>query len=199
LNNNDERQRRRERRKRRRLVAISGFLLLSLGMAWFFESQATTTVIVTRHAEQAVPAGINPQLSREGKRRSFALARVLGTVDVVSGIDVILIADTKRSGETVGPLAMRSDAPVITVDDPEDTEALVKKIIYDYKGKVVLVVIDPQLIQPLIADMQGSKKLPEIKPDEYDNLYIVSIPWFGKVKTLRLKYGRPYLAKPPEA
>ena len=29
--------------------------------------------------------------------------------------------------------------------------------------------------------------------NEFDNLYIVSIPWYGKVKTLRLRYGAPYL------
>ena len=28
---------------------------------------------------------------------------------------------------------------------------------------------------------------------EYDNLYIVSIPWFGKVKTLWLKFGDRYI------
>ena len=197
--NENERQRRRERRKRRRLVAITGFLLLSLGMAWFFESQATTTVLVTRYADEAKLAGSNPGLSPEGRKRSYALARVLGAVDVVSGVDAIFIPANKRYRETTGPLAMRNDAPVISIEDPEDIKTLVRTILVDYKGKIVLVVTRPELMQPLIAEMQGSKKLPEINPAEYDNLYIVSIPWFGKVKTLRVKYGRPYLAKPPEA
>ena len=48
-------------------------------------------------------------------------------------------------------------------------------------------------IPKLIQELHGSKKLPPIEPNEYDNLYIVSIPWFGKVKTLRLKFGRPYV------
>ena len=33
------------------------------------------------------------------------------------------------------------------------------------------------------------RNVPEMAPDEYDNVYIVSIPWFGKVKTLRVRYG----------
>ena len=41
--------------------------------------------------------------------------------------------------------------------------------------------------------------MPSIAEDEYDNLYIVTIPWFGKVKTLRLKYGAPYVASPEGA
>jgi hypothetical protein len=35
--------------------------------------------------------------------------------------------------------------------------------------------------------------------NEFDNLYIVSIPWFGKVKTLRLRYGAPYQPAQPAA
>ena len=32
---------------------MAGFLFLAIGMAWFFESQATTTVIFIRHADRA--------------------------------------------------------------------------------------------------------------------------------------------------
>jgi hypothetical protein len=41
--------------------------------------------------------------------------------------------------------------------------------------------------------MGASKRVPEIAEDEYDNIYIVSIPWFGKTKTIRLRYGEPYI------
>jgi len=34
--------------------------------------------------------------------------------------------------------------------------------------------------------------VPKIEENEYDNIYIVSIPWFGKTKTIRLRYGEPY-------
>jgi hypothetical protein len=38
--------------------------------------------------------------------------------------------------------------------------------------------------------------VPPMVDGEYDNIYIVSIPWYGKVKTLRLHYGaRPESAK----
>lgn len=63
----------------------------------------------------------------------------------------------------------------------------------DYKGKIVLVVTDREALPLLIRELQGSKKVPPIADSEHDNLYIVSIPWYGKVKTLRLRYGMPYL------
>ena len=36
--------------------------------------------------------------------------------------------------------------------------------------------------------------MPEIARSEFDNIYIVSIPWFGKTKTIRFRYGEPYVA-----
>ena len=44
----------------------------------------------------------------------------------------------------------------------------------------------------LIADLGASKNVPPIEEFEYDNIYLVSIPWFGKTKTIRLRFGEPY-------
>ena len=48
-------------------------------------------------------------------------------------------------------------------------------------------------VPAMIAGMGASKKVPVIDEGEYDNIYIVSIPWFGKTKTIRLRYGAPYV------
>ena len=77
--------------------------------------------------------------------------------------------------------------------DVSNVEQAVVDIVERHKGKIVLIVGHSNTIAPMIAELGGSKKVPEIAEDEYDNLYIVTIPWFGKVKTLRLKYGAPYL------
>jgi len=189
---------RKKRRRQRRFVAISGFLLFTIGMAWFFELQATTTVILVRYADQSNNFALSSGLSDAGQRRSQELARVLGDVDVVAGIDAIFVAPLERARKTGLPLAMLNDAPVYSIDDPSNEEALVLRILTEFKGKIVLIITEPEFIAPVIEEMHGSKKLPEIQDAEFDNLYIVSIPWFGKVKTLRLRYGMPFIA-PPEA
>ncbi|MEJ2139834.1 MAG: hypothetical protein P8Y61_10370 [Gammaproteobacteria bacterium] len=186
---------RRKRRRQRRVVTVLGFLVISTGLAWFFESQATTTVIVARYADRASTVGNDPALSAAGERRARELARVLGDVDVVAGVDAIFVAPTKSSIETSVPLARLNDAPVHTIKDPDDVESLVLRILDEYKGKIVLVITEARDIQPLIAEMHGSKKLPDIEEAEYDNIYIVSIPWFGKVKTLRIRYGLAYASQ----
>ena len=66
------------------------------------------------------------------------------------------------------------------------------EIVKEHKGKIVLVVGHSNTVPALIYNMGASKKVPEINENEYDNMYLVSIPWFGKTKTIRLRYGEPY-------
>lgn len=181
----DPRQR---RKRRRRAGAISAFMVFALGLAFFFESQATTTVIFVRHADAPLVLDQNVGLSPSGALRAEELARVLGDVDVVQGVDAIFSSPLRVNQETVAPLARRLNLPVQEYD-PQNSRSLRKRILRKYKGKVVLVVAEPELIPTVIARLQGSKKLPPMADGEYDNLYIVSIPWYGKVKTLRLHYG----------
>ena len=123
---------------------------------------------------------------------------MLADVDVVLGPDAILTGGGRAARETAEPLARRLNLPVLDVDT-SGLNRLAKRIVKDYKGKIVVVVADPDEIPILITRFQGSKKVPELAADEYDNLYIVSIPWYGKVKTLRLRYGARYLPPPATA
>lgn len=186
-------QRRRRRRRRRRQAAVFAFMLVALALAWFFENQATTTVIFVRHADQATDQGANPGLSPVGQARAEELARVLGEADVVAGVDALFATQYRHTQETADPLARRLRLPVQIVD-VADVKGLLRRILKQYKGKVVLVITHPHTLPVLIRELHGSKKVPPLAEAEYDNLYIVSIPWYGKVKTLRLKYGAPFVA-----
>jgi broad specificity phosphatase PhoE len=179
---------RRRRRRKRRAGAVAAFMVLALGIAFFFESQATTTVIIVRHADVAPGLGDDLGLSPVGAIRAEELSRVLADVDVIQGPDAILVGSGRASRETAEPLARRLNLPVLEVDTSSLTR-LAKRIIKDYKGKIVLVVTRPADIPVLIPRFQGSKKVPELADGESDNLYVVSVPWYGKVKTLRLRYG----------
>lgn len=180
---------RRRRRRTRRAAAVSLFLLVALSLAWFFESQATTTVIFVRYAEPG--PGPDPGLSAAGQRRAQELVRILADVDVVASVDGIFATRTRRTQETAEPIATRLGLPVQVVDSDE-VDALVERILDEFKGRIVLVVTNEVALPQLIRRMKGSKRVPAMAPTEHDNLYIVSIPWYGKVKTLRLRYGEPF-------
>lgn len=185
---------RKRRRRRRRAQLIVIYALIAVGLAWFFESQATTTVVFVRHAEKAVVPADDPGLSEAGQRRAAELARQLVDADVVPGVGVDAIYSTpfRRTVETARPVADALDLQVMTYD-AADTEAFLETVVREYKGKIILVVGHSNTLPAMIGNMGASKNVPPIADDEYDNIYLVSIPWFGKTKTIRLRYGEPYI------
>ena len=183
---------RRKRRHRRRAQIIVIYTALAIGLAWFLESQATTTVIFVRHAEkESIPAD-DPGLSLAGQQRVAELTRQLVDADVVAGVDAVYSTPFRRTEETVRPIADALGLPVNSYD-AADTEAIMEHIVREHKGKIILVAGHSNTVPALIGNMGASKKVPEIAENEYDNIYIVSIPWFGKTKTIRLRYGEPYI------
>lgn len=90
------------------------------------------------------------------------------------------------------PVAEALNLPIIPYD-AMNTETIIDDIVKAHKGKIILVVGHSNTIPELIANMGASKVVPPIDEDEYDNIYIVTIPWFGKTKTIRLRYGAPYV------
>ena len=182
---------RRRRRRRRRFQIIVIYTAIAVGLAWFFESQATTTVLFVRHAEKAESPADDPGLSEAGQRRAAELARQLVSADVVAGIDAIYATPFRRSKETAKPVADALKLPLRSYD-LADTEAFLEELVREHKGKIVLVIGHSNTVPQMIGNMGASKKVPPIAADEYDNIYIVSIPWFGKTKTIRLRYGEPY-------
>ena len=187
---------RRRKRVRRRIQIMVIYTAIAVGLAWFFESQATTTMIFVRHAEKALMPIDDPGLSAEGKLRAAELARQLVDADVVAGIDAIYSTDTRRTIETAQPTADALELEIQTYENQEDDEPVVDAMVNAHKGKIILVVGHSNTLPTMIAALGASKKVPPIAEFEYDNIYVISIPWFGKTKTIRLRYGDPYTGEP---
>jgi broad specificity phosphatase PhoE len=177
------------RRRRRALFSILGYIVVAIGLSWFFESQATTTILFVRHAETDPLGGTeDPGLSATGFARSEALADFIQDIDVIAGVDAIYASEFKRTQQTAAAVARRLGVEV-AIADPYDVEGFTASVLREHKGDIVLVVSHSDVIAPLIAELHGSKNVPEMAHDDHDEFYIVTIPWFGKVKTLRLHYG----------
>ncbi len=186
-----DQDRRRTRRRRRNQIIVL-YTAIAIGLAWFFESQATTTIIFFRHAEQTSHDEADPPLSEAGQRRVAELTRQLVDADVVAGIDAIYSTPYIRSLETARPLADRLDLPINTYS-ADDTEEILDTILKKHKGKIILVIGHSNTLPVLIANLGASKKVPVIAQNEFDNIYVISIPWFGKTKTIRLRIGEPFV------
>jgi 2,3-bisphosphoglycerate-dependent phosphoglycerate mutase len=180
----------RRRRRRRRAASVVLFSITTLGLAWFFESQATTTILFVRHADTdaAMGSGRDPPLNARGRARAELLADFLEDVDVIAGVDAIYASEFRRTQETAAPLASRLGIQV-AIADPYDVIGFMRSVLRRHKGDIVLVVSHSDTIAPLVEELHGSKNLPDFGPDDFDDLYVVTIPNFGKVKTLRLPYA----------
>jgi broad specificity phosphatase PhoE len=191
MSNDQVNKQKHKKRRHRRIQIIVAYIAVAIGLAWFFESQATTTVIFIRHAEKDLTQLDNPGLSDQGRVRVAELTRQLIDADVVAGIDAIYSTSYRRNTETVQPLAKILNLE-INYYNPTENEEVLENILDNHKGKIILVVAHSNTVPILIADLGASKNVPPIAEYEYDNIYIVSIPWFGKTKTIRLRYGMPY-------
>jgi broad specificity phosphatase PhoE len=181
----------RRRRRRLRLIPIVGYSIVALGLAYFFQLQATTTIIFVRHADTDVAmAEDDPSLNARGRQRAEWLAEFLADVDVVASVDAIYASNTRRTQETAAPIAARLNLPV-NIEDHYNVPRFMHRVLRDRKGEITLIISHADTIAPLIDELHGSKRLPPFGPDYFDELYIVTIPWYGKVKTLRFHYGEP--------
>jgi broad specificity phosphatase PhoE len=191
----------RRRRRRLRLIPIIGYTVVALGLAYTLGEQPSTTVVFVRHADtDAAMAGPNddPPLNARGRQRAELLADFLENIDVVGGVNAIYASDKRRTQETAAPLAKRFNIAV-KIDDHLDTDGFMSRVQREHGGDIVLVVSHSNTIQPLIDELHGSKNLKPFGSDEYDRVYIVTIPRpLGKVKTLELRYPEPPVEAPAE-
>jgi broad specificity phosphatase PhoE len=191
----------RRRRRRLRLIPIIGYTIVALGFAYFFTLRPSTTVILVRHADtdQAMggPEG-DPPLNARGRARAELLADFLEHIDVVSGPNAIYASDKRRTQETAAPLAKRLGLTV-EIADHLDPKSFIARILDDHYGEIVVIVSHSNTILPLIDELHGNatERSQPFAPDEFNRVYIVNYPWYGKVKTLELRYPEPPAAEPP--
>ena len=67
-----------------------------------------------------------------------------------------------------------------------------RRIMRDHSGKITLIVTRRR--RDRAADRRAARQQapdPRSAPTDFGELYIVTIPYYGKVKTLRFHYGDP--------
>ncbi|HKT71719.1 MAG TPA: phosphoglycerate mutase family protein [Steroidobacteraceae bacterium] len=166
------------------IISTAALVLAVLLVAYL--SATTTVVILTRHAERDTAVIQDPPLSPEGEQRAQRLAQMFGSGQGVGRIDAIYVSDTRRTQQTAEPLAERLGKKPIVLS-AADIKGTVARVMREHGGGVSLIIghsnTVPQLIEAL-ADI----RIAPIADDEYDTLYVVAIPTFGKPSVLRLEY-----------
>jgi phosphohistidine phosphatase SixA len=149
-------------------------------------------VFVLRHADRTEADDLKHP---EGTERAELLGRMLAD----SGISVAFRSQYVRAEKTLARLKeqLGNALKVRTISflDTEDAEAYGRRVADAVKAlpatAVVAVVGHSDTVEPTIRSL-GSGSIPEIKPHEFDKLFVLFIDPPGpgaKISTLRLRYG----------
>ena len=161
------------------------FVLLAAAFV-SYRSATTTTIVLVRHAEKVMGTIEDPPLAAEGVRRAERLARMFGEVKAANGVDAVYVSDTKRSQQTAAPLASRLGVNP-TVYPAADVEGTARKVLREHRGGRALIVGHSNTLPALVQKLSG-QSVPEIPEEEYDDVYVVTVPSVGRSSVLRLKY-----------
>jgi broad specificity phosphatase PhoE len=172
------------------LTALAVFMAFSLMVfaAWVWGTAGSTTVIVIRHAETESGVGMaDPPLSPAGEARAALLARMFGDAKAVGHVDAIYASPALRDRLTAAPLAerLRLTAAVAPADDPR---GLARRALREHAGGRVLIVGHSDTVPKIVAALSHNPRIPQIGDQEYDTMYVVTVPRIGHANLLRLNY-----------
>lgn len=162
------------------------FLVFLAGVAWYWGTANSTTVVVIRHAEQSEAAGDAP-LSAAGQTRAASLEKMFGAAGAPGHLDAIYVSPTLRNRMTAAPLAARLGLTPI-VDEPADASALARRVLHEHAGGRTLVIGHRDTVDEIVEALSGVHQLPPIGADEYGVMYVVTVPKIGHANVLRMAY-----------
>jgi broad specificity phosphatase PhoE len=172
---------------------------LAAGAVAYSQRQPPTTILLVRHAErqdappapgECPPPGLGIQnstgtsITEAGRERASQLAHVVGE----AGVSAIYVSEVCRSQWTAKPLADRANVPVVQLN-AADVQGLVSHIRANQRGRTVLVSSHTDRIPQIISAL-GAPPAAAVADTDYDNLWVVTVPRFGRPRLMLLKYGR---------
>ena len=169
------------------LLAMAGVFMLAMAFA-YWNSATTTTIVLVRHAEKQLGAISDAPLSPEGEVRASRLAQMLGGSEEFGRIRKIYVTDTRRTQQTAAGLAQRLGLKPEIVDAKTDSAELARRAVRENRGHRALIVGHSNTVPEIVAELAHLNDVPPMGDDEFDTLYVVTVPTIGKASVLRLKY-----------
>jgi len=169
------------------LLAWGGILMLA-GAVIYWNSATTTTIVLVRHAEKQVGAINDAPLTPEGELRAARLAQMFGDAETFGRIGNIYVSDTRRSQQTAAGLAQRLTLTPVVVDAKSSAEDLARRVLKENRGGRALIVGHSNTVPQLVAALAGAENVPAIGEEEFDTVYVVTVPTIGHASVLRMKY-----------
>src|SRR5688572_4587708 len=170
-----------------RLLAWGGSLMMA-GAIIYWNSATTTTIVLVRHADKQVGAIDDAPLTPQGELRATRLAQMFGGAEAFGRIARIYVSDTRRSQQTAPGLAHRLDLNPVVVDGKASPAECARRVLRENRGGRALVVGHSNTVPALVSKLAGVDNVPPIGDEEFDNVYVVTVPTIGHASVLRMKY-----------
>ena len=169
------------------LLAWGGIAVLAAAVV-YWNSATSTTIVLVRHAEKQVGAITDAPLSPQGEQRADRLAQMLGDGEKFGRVQKIYVTNTRRTQQTAAALEQRLSLPGEVVDAKTDSAELARRLLRENRGGVALVIGHSNTVPEIVAALAHVGNVPPIGEDEFDTLYVVTVPTIGKASVLRIKY-----------
>jgi 2,3-bisphosphoglycerate-dependent phosphoglycerate mutase len=169
------------------LLAWGGILML-LAAVFYWNSATTTTIVLIRHAEKQIGTNDDAPLSPQGEQRATRLAQMFGDAESFGRVKQIYVSDTRRSQQTAAGLAQRLNLKPVILDPKDSPSEVARRVLRENRGGLAIVVGHSNTIPPLVAKLSDADQVPRIGDEEFDTMYVITVPTIGKASVLRLKY-----------
>jgi phosphohistidine phosphatase SixA len=160
-------------------------VVIAIGIAIaVFRSVTTTVVVLVGPAERAVGTIDDPPLSSDGEQRAQQLARMFG--ESRGALSALYVSQTRGAQQTAAPLADRLGLRPILVpaNDPGGTA---NRMLHEHDGGTVMLIGTNTNVLQVLRELTGRDSAVS-KDDEYDTVFVISVPTFGDANVLRVKY-----------
>ena len=161
------------------------YVFLSLILVVISATQLTyaqEAIYLIRHAEQMHDVE-DPPLTEEG----FARAKTWATVFRDTGINKIYTSKKMRTKQTGEVIAQELNIPLQQVSR-RDIDGLVNQVRKEHTDDLVLIVTHSKILPKLLNAFAPFGEYPTIKPDDYDNLFIIVPKGKAEPTVMRLRY-----------
>jgi broad specificity phosphatase PhoE len=169
------------------LLAFGAIAMLAAAFT-YWNSATTTTIVLIRHAEKQVGAISDAPLSPPGEVRAARLAQMFGDATPFGRVQKIYVTDTRRTQQTAAGIAQRLALAPIVVEAKGGAKDLARRVLRENRGGRALVVGHSNTVPEIVAALTGQNDVPPIGDEEFDTLYVVSVPTIGRASVLRIKY-----------
>lgn len=169
------------------LLALAGIVLAAAAFA-YWQSATTTTIVLIRHAEKQVGAIPDAPLAPPGETRAARLVHMFGDSADFGRVQKIYVTDTRRTQQTAAGVAQQLGLTPEIVAGKGDTRSFARRLLKENRGGRALVVGHSNTVPELVAALSGQSDVPAMSDEEFDTLYVVTVPSIGRSSVLRLKY-----------